>query len=149
MSDPHPDFADAPLPQLMTLGAFHLSPLTQACVEEDFEAVTASAALLSGLFGGAWPAGLTLEDNATDLHWHKREFSTARSFAWVVRDAAGGYLGCAYLYPDIGARGHGKGYVWLREGVASPQATGDLAGRFTAFLSDHGLPPAQYPVAHP
>ncbi len=31
--------------------------------------------------------------------WHEQEFREGTSFAYVVRDAGGAYLGCCYLYP--------------------------------------------------
>ena len=105
---PHPDFETLQVPMSLTLGAYHLKILTGADVEVDFEAVTHSRSVLQGLFGPTWPEGLTLEDNLTDLHWHHREFTAKRSFAWVIRDESGTYLGCAYLFPDTGARGAGE-----------------------------------------
>lgn len=99
----------------LTLGPYHLAILTGADVEMDFEAVTRSSAVLQGLFGPKWPEGLTLEDNLTDLHWHHREFTAKRSFAWVIRDAAGVYLGCAYLFPAIGTRGEGEAAYWMAD----------------------------------
>ena len=91
----------------------HPTPLAPAVVEEDFAAVTGSESVLVGLFGDDWPKGLTLEENAVDMGWHDREFTARRSFAWVIRDAAGTYLGCAYLYPDIGKTGSGEVVTWM------------------------------------
>ena len=114
--DPHPDFATSRPPRLAVLGTFHLTPLDPSVVDEDFAVVTASSAVLKGLFGDDWPVGLTLSENAIDLAWHEREFTSSRSFAWVVRDDQGTYLGCAYVYPDLGARGSGKVITWMRDG---------------------------------
>ncbi|WP_300034290.1 hypothetical protein [uncultured Roseobacter sp.] len=83
---PHPDFEAIDIPMTLTLGAYQLDILTSADVEVDFDAVTRSKSVLKGLFGPAWPEGLTFEDNLTDLHWHHREFTAKRSFAWVIRD---------------------------------------------------------------
>lgn len=110
---PHPDFEGAAIPTEVDLGAFRLTPLTGAQVQEDYAAVTGAADLLRGFFGGTWPDGLTLEENLTDLHWHHREFTTNRSFSWIIRDAEGRYLGCAYINPKIGARGAADGFAWL------------------------------------
>lgn len=112
--DPHPDFADCELPRQAALQGFRLTPLGPGVVGEDFEAVTASADLLEGLFGDDWPRGLTLEENAIDLAWHEREFTSRRSFAWVVRDPVGTYVACAYLYPALGQRGSAKVVAWVR-----------------------------------
>lgn len=121
---PHPDFEALDVPASAILGAYHLGILTGLDVEEDFEAVTRSKSVLKGIFGAAWPEGLTLEDNLTDLHWHHREFTAKRSFAWIIRDVAGLYLGCAYLFPDIGARGTGEAAYWM---VDAPERLTHLA----------------------
>jgi len=112
---PHPDFETLELPLSVTLGSYHLTVLTAADVEEDFEAVTRSRSVLQGLFGPNWPDGLTLENNLTDLHWHHREFTANRSFAWIIRDVAGTYLGCCYLFPTIGGRGAGEAAYWMTD----------------------------------
>jgi len=110
---PHPDFAGTTLPRSADLGLFRLTPLGPGAVDEDFAAVTGSARVLVGQFGSDWPSGLTLEDNRIDLAWHEREFTLCRSFAWILRDAVGTYLGCAYIYPEPGERGQGKINLWL------------------------------------
>ena len=141
--NPHPDFAELDVPQSFTLGALRLDILTAQDVEEDFEAVTSSADVLRGIFGGVWPDGLTLAANETDLHWHQREFMARRSFAWIIRDdASDAYLGCAYVYPDIGHCGRGVATVWIRDcpdRVALQQTASD------AFFDwVRGLLPADY-----
>lgn len=115
---PHPDFEALEVPPSFTLGEYHLDILTAADLEADFEAVTRSEGVLRGLFGPNWPAGLTLEDNATDLHWHHREFTTKRSFAWVIRAPDTEYAGCAYLFPAMGARGAAEAAYWMAEGCS-------------------------------
>ncbi len=112
---PHPDFADRDVPGQVALGPYRMAMLTAADVDEDFAAVTRSVPVLRGLFGGDWPEGLTLADDLTDLHWHHREFTARRSFAWIIRDADVRYMGCAYLYPEIGARGAGHTPYWFAE----------------------------------
>lgn len=109
---PHPDFADVELPRQFTLGAYHLTPLSPDFVDEDFEAVIASADVVTGIFG-TWPEGLTRDSNLIDLAWHEREFIARRSFSWILRDGAGVYIGCFYLNPDIGARGCAEAAMWL------------------------------------
>ncbi|MFK7752969.1 MAG: hypothetical protein AB8B51_10490 [Sedimentitalea sp.] len=137
---PHPDFDALDVPMSVTLGVYHLEVLTGADVEEDFEAVTRSQSVLQGIFGPTWPEGLTLESNLTDLHWHHREFTTKRSFAWIIRDAAGTYLGCAYLFPVIGAIGAGEATFWVADApdrLAHLAAFGPLYERWLKEL----LPP--------
>jgi hypothetical protein len=113
---PHPDFEALVVPRSFTLGDYHLDILTAEDLEADYEAVTRSASVLHGLFGPDWPMGLSLEDNRTDLHWHHREFTTNRSFAWVIRDPDQTYLGCAYLFPAPGARGMAEATYWMAHG---------------------------------
>ncbi len=113
MMDPHPDWSDTALPREADLGAYRLAPLAMDRTEEDFAAVTQSADDLRGLFGD-WPDGLTIHENRVDLAWHDREFTTKRSFSWIVRDGAGAYLGCFYVSPDIGTRGSAEVSLWLR-----------------------------------
>ena len=104
---PHPDFAGIDLPRECDLGGFRLTPLSPDHVEEDYAAVMSSADVLRGLFDD-WPDGLTLEDDLIDLAWHEREFTTRRSFAWIIRDGEGSYLGCAYVFPAPGERGRSR-----------------------------------------
>lgn len=129
----------------MTLGTYHLDVLTGADVEEDFNAVTRSKSVLQGLFGPKWPEGLTLEDNLTDLHWHHREFTAKRSFAWIIRDAAGLYLGCAYLFPTIGERGQAEAAYWMTD---TPDRLGNIAAfgpLYAEWLKE--LLPASYALS--
>ena len=84
-----------------------------------------------------WPVGLTEDEDALDLAWHEREFSARRSFAWVIRDEGGAYLGCAYLFPEMGKTGTGEGVFWFRE---LPDRLDHLAAFgpfFKAFVADH------------
>ncbi|MDJ1009262.1 MAG: hypothetical protein QNJ13_15710 [Paracoccaceae bacterium] len=113
--DPHPDFAETALPRSAQLPSFRLTPLGPEVAEEDYEAVMSSADVLRGVFGDDWPLGLTLADNRVDMGWHDREFTACRSFAWVVRSPGGEYLGCAYVYPAIGARGAADVVTWVRD----------------------------------
>lgn len=112
---PHPDFEALTVPTSFVLGDYHLDVLTGEDLEADYEAVMRSAPVLQGVFGDEWPVGLTKEYDFTDLHWHHREFTAKRSFAWVIRDKGGVYLGCAYLNPAIGARGIAEGVYWMAD----------------------------------
>lgn len=137
---PHPDFEALDVPQTVTLGAFHLDMLTGADVDEDFAAVTRSQSVLQGIFGPTWPEGLTLESNLTDLHWHHREFTAKRSFAWIIRDRAATYIGCAYLFPEIGTTGSANAAYWMAdapERLAHLESFGPLYGTWLKEL----LPP--------
>ena len=98
--------------------------------------------------GGDWPDGLTLEENRIDLCWHLREFQNNRSFAWIVRDAAGAYLGCAYVFPDFGGDG-AQVSVWMRascDPVAHEQAFSTLLMK---WLEGPSWPQMAYRLALP
>lgn len=110
--DPHPDFEKVDWPRQFVLGAYKLTPLSPAFVDEDLERVLATAPLLDGFFGD-WPAGLARADNLIDLAWHEREFTARRSFSWILRDRAEDYIGCFYVYPRIGGRGAVQAALWL------------------------------------
>lgn len=110
---PHPDFADIDMPHTHGLGGFDMSILTAADLDEDYAAVMSSTSVLQGLFGPVWPAGLSREEDEIDLHWHHREFTARRSYAWVVRTNADGYVGCAYLFPDISKTGAAEAAYWM------------------------------------
>ena len=74
--------------------------LTRDDLAEDVAGINASVELIGRTRGGGWPAGpVDEEENFTDLVWHELEFREGTSFSYVVRDAAGAYLGCCYLYP--------------------------------------------------
>lgn len=110
--EPHPDFAAVDWPRDFPLGPHRLTPLSHHFVDEDYAAVMASAPLF-GEFFGDWPKGLTREDNLIDLAWHDREFTTRRSFSWIIRDSKGSYQGCFYLFPQIGSKGSANVAFWL------------------------------------
>jgi hypothetical protein len=74
--------------------------LTRADLDEDVRGINAGIELIQTTRGGGWPTEpVTAEENFADLVWHELEFRERTSFAYVVRDTAGGYLGCCYLYP--------------------------------------------------
>jgi RimJ/RimL family protein N-acetyltransferase len=74
--------------------------LTRADLEDDVRGVNASLELIRRTRGGDWPAEpVTEEFDYVDLVWHEAEFREGMSFAYVVRDGDGAYLGCCYLYP--------------------------------------------------
>ncbi len=112
---PHPDFAARTLPRRAILGPFHLTPLTPAEADEDFEIVSTSEHVLAGVFGDAWPVGLTYAQNMDDLTRHDRQFREADAFSWIIRSAEGEYLGCAYLYPDVETTGSGRVITWVAD----------------------------------
>ena len=77
-----------------------ITTLTRADLEDDVAGINVSMALIKGTRGGDWPTEpVTQEYNYVDLVWHELEFRDGTSFAYVVRDNHGDYLGCCYLYP--------------------------------------------------
>ena len=82
---------------------FIVEKLTPKYIDEDFSALIENSDLIKEIRGNAgdWPSLDTLskEDNFLDLAWHQREFEYGLSFAFVVRDLEGNYMGCIYLYP--------------------------------------------------
>ena len=137
--DPHPDFAGVEWPRQFALGDLLLTPLSPEFVDEDFDAVMASADVVDGIFG-TWPSGLTRESNLIDLAWHDREFTAKRSFSWIVRNARGTYIGCFYLYPLIGGRGAAKAALWLCDVPSRLAVAQDLKAALDAWLTEN-LPP--------
>lgn len=133
--EPHPDFAAVNLPRNVALGRYHLTPLTHAHVDEDYTAVLSTAPLLRDFFGD-WPEGLTREDNLIDLTWHDREFTTKRSFSWIIRDTAGTYMGCFYLSPLLGTCGRCQADMWLCDMSDRTSVARDLKSALTAWLAD-------------
>jgi len=69
-------------------------------LDDDVRGINSSLDLIRRTRGGRWPEEpVTTEFNFVDLVWHECEFREGDSFSYVLRDAEGGYLGCAYLYP--------------------------------------------------
>lgn len=132
---PHPDFADVTFPRSHVLGDLHLTPLSPDHVDEDFDVVMESAPLLKDTFG-TWPAELTRDANLIDLAWHEREFTAGRSFAWILRDANGRYLGCFYIYPAMGERGWADAVLWLRDMPDRTGAAIRFKGALVAWLGE-------------
>ena len=74
--------------------------LGRADLDDDVRGINASLDLIRRTRGGQWPEeAVTTDFNFVDLVWHECEFREGDSFLYVLRDADGGYLGCAYLYP--------------------------------------------------
>ncbi|NEE02517.1 GNAT family N-acetyltransferase [Phytoactinopolyspora halotolerans] len=74
--------------------------ITRDDVAEDVRGINASMDLIRRTRGGRWPTEpVTESEIIVDEYWHECEFRDNKSFTYVLRDDAGGYLGCAYLYP--------------------------------------------------
>lgn len=115
---PHPKFIGWNIPYEFPLGKFKLKALTVSDVERDFEAVMESAAKLKAENPSlTWSDGLTLDENLIDIAWHQKEFQSNRSFAWVIEDNKGSYLGCLYVYPSISGENTADVHWWWRSGT--------------------------------
>lgn len=139
---PHPAFVDRAPPERLRLGPFGLRALGVADLDEDMAAIAESVAELKGLFGGAWPEGLTREQDLIDLAWHQKEFADSRSFAWVVEDEAGRYIGCAYVVPTLGTTDEADVWWWLRNGATDRGPA--FANAFAAWLDGPDWPRLAY-----
>lgn len=115
---PHPEFENWEVPHEYSLGTFGLRALSVDDLERDYSAVIESAADIKAANPSLnWPDGLTREKNLIDLAWHQKEFQTKRSFAWVIEDADGAYLGCLYIYPSIAGDRSADVSWWWRIGA--------------------------------
>ncbi len=71
--------------------------------EKDYVAVMENIELIKTTRGerNGWPdTTMTLEENRDDLVWHKEEFESGSSYAYVFyTEDESIYLACAYIYP--------------------------------------------------
>ena len=87
-------------PERLSHGDIEAIALSREDLEDDLTGINESIELIQRTRGGGWPTGQVAGDyNYVDLVWHEQEFREGTSFAYVVRDERGGYLGCCYLYP--------------------------------------------------
>ena len=140
---PHPLFKNYSIPAVHSLGELTLKALSINDLERDFSAVMASAADIKAANpGSSWPEGLTREKNLIDLAWHQREFEARRSFAWVIENIDGEYLGCLYVYPSIAGERSAEVVWWWRTGaVVSRQS---FRQHLLEWVSGSDWPPLIY-----
>ena len=144
----HPLMSGFKVPRVAVLGPYRLTTLCPQSVEEDYAAVMESKDRLSGLMGGDWPNGLTLEKNRIDLSWHLKEFEMNRSFAWIIRDVVGTYLGCAYVFPDF--TGHGAFVpVWMRTSAGAEAHERAFSALLMGWLIGPDWPAFEYRLKLP
>lgn len=117
--NPHPSFANREIPSTHPLGDFVLKNLTIKDLDRDYAAVMHSASEIRAASPNSdWPSmDMTIEENMIDLAWHQREFMARRSFAYVIEDTGGTYLGCAYVYPSIAGENTADVPMWWKTGV--------------------------------
>jgi hypothetical protein len=87
-------------PAELTFEDLAARPLSQADLKDDLQAVNSSIEVIQSTRGGAGlKEQLSEEFDLLDLAWHEREFRESNSFAYVVYNTSGRYIGCFYLYP--------------------------------------------------
>lgn len=87
-------------PQELQFNDIIARPVTTDDIDDDLQAVNSSIEVIRKTRGGSWPNGpIDREFDYIDLAWHEREFRDGTSFAYVVYDANGQYVGAFYLYP--------------------------------------------------
>ncbi|MEM7423547.1 MAG: GNAT family N-acetyltransferase [Pseudomonadota bacterium] len=139
----HPKFDGFDAPRHCDLGRYRLAILGPDDLQEDYDAVVESTERLVGRMGGSWPVGLTLEEDLIDLHWHFKEFELNRSFAWIVRDGQGAYLGCAYVFPSF-AGDHAEVALWVRSSRSPDEHEPALEALLMAWLQGPDWPEVEY-----
>jgi hypothetical protein len=140
---PHPLFKDRSIPAVHGLGDVTLKALSIDDLDRDFSAVMESAAEIKTAHpGSSWPDGLTKEKNLIDLAWHQREFEARRSFAWVIENGGGEYLGCLYVYPSIAGEKSADVVWWWRTGAVVSRPA--FRSHVLDWLSGDGWPRLTY-----
>ncbi len=140
---PHPSFRKWDVPREYSLGEFELKALSVDDLVRDYSAVMESAADIKAANPSlTWPDGLTLEKNLIDLAWHQREFQARRSFAWVIEDADGAYLGCLYVYPSIEGDNSADVNWWWRTGKKVDDR--EFRERLLSWVSSDDWPPLHF-----
>lgn len=144
---PHPQFKARSIPLLHVLGDHTLRALNVGDLDRDFVAVMESAADIKAANpGSSWPDGLTRERNLIDLAWHQREFEARRSFAWVIENGDGMYLGCLYVYPSIAGEQAADVAWWWRTGAVIDARA--FRERLLEWLSGPDWPRLDYRLKH-
>ena len=140
---PHPLFREFDIPRSYSLGGFHLKALSIHDLVRDHCAIMESAVDIKAANPSvSWPDGLTLEQNLLDLAWHQMEFEKKRSFAWVIEDRNGEYLGCLYVYPAMSGEHSAEVRWWWRTGATYDE--GELRERLLVWFAGTDWPSLNY-----
>lgn len=107
------------VPAVLEHPRFRLRMLTVHDLIRDYDAVMSSVGHLqrtySAIWGGDWPAGLTLEEDLIDLGWHQREFTLRTSFAYTMMTPdESRCLGCLYINPTRRGDHDASVTMWVR-----------------------------------
>ena len=142
---PHPAFADRIVRKEHRLSGFVLKALGVADLDRDYAAVMESEAdILEAHPNQTWPKGLTRDANLIDLAWHQKEFESLRSFAWIIEDGFGNYLGCTYVYPSIDGEQTADVTWWWRTGADADREA--FSNAFLGWLAGPDWPRLDYRI---
>lgn len=129
------------VPLVLEHPRFRLRMLTIHDLVKDYDAVMTSVAHLqatySAIWGGDWPAGLTLEDDLIDLGWHQREFTLRTSFAYtVMAPDESRCLGCLYINPTAKCGHDASVTMWVRADTLDSGLDDDLWQAARAWIAE-------------
>ncbi len=94
--------AEFDVPTELVGADFRLTPLLPEHNDADYAAWTSSIEHIRntpGFVGRPWPDAMPKAENLRDLEGHAEDFRLRRGFTYTVQDAAGGAIGCVYIYP--------------------------------------------------
>ena len=115
-------------PTSLVTDRFRLEQLGPQHNESDLAAWTSSVDHIRSTPGypdGDWPplAGMSPEENLTDLTRHAADFAARKGFTFTVLDAVGDeVIGCVYLYPTRSPGHDVEVQSWVRADVAELDA---------------------------
>jgi len=129
------------VPERLETPRFTLRMLTIHDLVKDYDAVMSSADHLtstySAITGGAWPNGLTLEEDLIDLAWHQREFTLRSSFAYTVMAPDESVcLGCVYIDPTLKQGFDATVTLWVRASELDGGLDGELYKTVRAWVKE-------------
>ena len=127
------------VPTRLETERLRLRPLTVHDAVKDYDAVMTSAERLRTVFrpGGAWPEGLTLEQNLIELAWHQVEFQNRTSFAYtVVSLDEARVLGCLYITPTRKRGFDSEVGMWVRASEADTGLDAHLYETVARWIGD-------------
>lgn len=109
------DFA---APEGLVAESFVLEPLGERHNEADLRAWSSSIEHIRATPGFAtfgWPKRIyTLEENASDLRGHAKDFAERTGFTYTVLDPASrDVIGCVYIYPSKDAEYEADVHSWV------------------------------------
>ena len=140
--------ADFIVPATLEHPRFRLRMLTIHDLIKDYDAVMSSVTHLqqtySAIWGGDWPAGLTLEEDLIDLGWHQREFTLRTSFAYTMMTPdESRCLGCLYINPTRKGIHDASVTMWVRADELASGLDAELDTAARAWVA------RDWPFAHP